>query len=79
MRSTLTISDKIALRLRKVAERQNRSYKEVVNEALAFGLQRMEVTEPVSDYTVKTGEYGLLPGIDRAKFNQLYDELETEG
>jgi len=41
MRTTLTIEDQIDLRLRTVADRQNRSYKDVVNEALAARLNQL--------------------------------------
>ena len=77
MRTTLTINDEIDARLRKIARNQNRSYKEVVNAALAGGLDRLEVAEPEPDYRVETKAYGLRPGIDPQKLNQLLDELET--
>ncbi len=78
MRTTLTIEDQIDLRLRTVAERQNRSYKDVVNEALAAGLQQLEVAEPLPEYQVKVQDFGFQAGVDIARLNQLYDELETE-
>jgi len=76
MRTTLTLSDDIDVRLRKIAHEQNRSYKEVVNEVLRRGLDRLETAEPQPDYQVRTRNYGFQPGIDRDKLNQLYDELE---
>ena len=77
MRTTLTINDETDARLRKIAREQNRSYKEVVNEALENGLDGLEVAEPMPDYRVRTKGYGLNPGIDRQKLNQLLDEMET--
>ena len=76
MRTTLTIGDEIDKRLRKIAREQHRSYKDVVNEALLRGIDRLEVTEPRPDYQVRTRDYGFQPGIDRQKLNQLFDELE---
>ena len=58
MRTTLTIEDQIDVRLRTVADRQNRSYKDVVNEALAAGLQQLEVAEPLPEYHVKVRDFG---------------------
>lgn len=79
MRTTLTIDDEVDRRLRKVAKTQNRSYKEVINEALAAGLRRLEVAEPAADYDVRIRKFGLRSGIDRGKLNQLYDDLEADG
>ena len=78
MRTTLTIEDQIDVRLRTVADRQNRSYKDVVNEALAVGIQQLEVAEPLPEYHVRVRDFGFQPGVDTARLNQLYDELETD-
>lgn len=78
MRTTLTIRSDIDLRLRKLAKTQNRSYKDVINEALAAGLKQIEVAAPTVDYSVQARDFGLREGIDGSKLNQLYDELETE-
>ncbi len=78
MRTTLTIEDQIDVRLRTVADRQNRSYKDVVNEALAAGFQQLEVAEPLPEYHIRVRDYGFQAGVDTAKLNQLYDELETD-
>lgn len=78
MRTTLTIEDQIDLRLRTVADRQNRSYKDVVNEALAVGVQQLEVAEPLPEYHVKVQDFGFRVSVDTARLNQLYDELETD-
>jgi len=77
MRTTLTINNTIDSRLRKIAETQHRSYKDIINEALASGLQSMEITEPAAVYKAKTFDFGLKEGIDETKFNQIYDELES--
>jgi len=78
MRTTLTISDALDGRLRKVARAENRSYKDVVNDALARGIERLETAEAEPEYRVETGAFGLRPGIDPDNLNQLVDELETE-
>ena len=76
MRTTLTIADETDQRLRKIAREQHRQYKEVINDALALGVEQLEVKEAIPTYRVETFDAGLLPGIDRAKLNQLVDELE---
>ncbi|NBB89795.1 MAG: hypothetical protein GVY23_01145 [Spirochaetes bacterium] len=78
MRTTLTVNDDIDRRLRKIAREQNRSYKAVLNEALAQGIEALEVAEPREQYQVESAAFGLKPGIDPARLNQVYDELESE-
>ena len=76
MRTTLTINDEIDARLRKIARDQNRTYKDVVNDAILHGLDRIESRRPKPDYNVRIGNYGFQPGIDRQKLNQVFDEVE---
>ena len=78
MRTTLTIGDQTDSRLRRIAREQNRSYKDVINDALALGLAQLEVNEATPAYRVEVFDAGLAPGIDRQKLNQLVDELDTE-
>jgi len=77
MRTTLTITNEIDARLRKVAEEQHRSYKEVVNEALKRGLDHIEVHHAKSEYHVQSRDFGFRSGVDPQKLNQLYDEIES--
>ena len=76
MRTTLTIADETDQRLRRIARDQHRQYKDVINDALALGVAQLEVKEASIPYRVDAFDAGLLPGIDRAKLNQLVDELE---
>jgi hypothetical protein len=76
MRTTLTIVDETDQRLRRIAREQNRQYKDVINDALALGVEQLEVKESGPPYRVESFDAGLVPGIDRAKLNQLVDELE---
>jgi predicted transcriptional regulator len=78
MRTTLTIGDQTDSRLRRIAREQGRSYKDVINDALALGLTQMEVSEATPAYRVETFDAGLAVGIDRHKLNQLADELDGE-
>lgn len=78
MRTTLTIKDDLDVRLRQLAQKQNRSYKDAINEALAAGLKQLEVSEPAPAYRVESMNFGLKEGIDDTKLNQLYDDLEGD-
>jgi len=46
MRTTLTLDDDVAVLIRRVQAERKASLKEVVNEALREGLQRMTVPPP---------------------------------
>lgn len=42
MRTTLTLDDDVAVRLERLREERDASFKSIVNEALRRGLERME-------------------------------------
>ena len=77
MRTTLTIEPDVAERLRQETARGQRTLKQVVNESLriGLGLKRKPSKRP---YKVKAHNSPYRPGIDRAKLNQLADEIEVE-
>ena len=76
MRTTLTIDDTLAAALKKKAYENGKSFKEVVNEALAAGLQPSASVsrKPYKTKTFKLGE----PTVDLVKANQLAGELEDQ-
>ena len=76
MRTTLTVADAVNNRLRRIAGERNISYKDVVNDALALGLEQLEAAETRPRYQVEAKDYGLKNGIDSRKLNQLVDELD---
>lgn len=77
MRTTLTLEPKIAERLQQEAALGQRSFKQIVNEALAqgLGLQPPPHRKP---YRVKPHASAFVPGTDAGKLNQLTDELAAE-
>lgn len=77
MRTTLTIEDTVAERLREEAALGRRSFKEIVNAALRKGLE-LDSPKPRTPFRVKPHSSAFRPGIDTARLNQLVDELETE-
>ena len=76
MRTTLTLDPDVAQQLKARMARQQTSLKQVVNEALRRGLA---AGQPASrkPFRVVPHHFGLRPGIDATKLNQLADELET--
>lgn len=76
MRTTLILDSDIERKLKELASREKKSFKEVVNETLKAGLSAV-VTEP-QPFRLKPHRCGFRRGIDPVKLNQLYDDLETE-
>jgi hypothetical protein len=74
MRTTLTLDADVARLLREEAYRQRKPFKEVVNDALRRGLSRS--SGKAARFRVTPHAAKLQPGIDRASFNRLADELE---
>lgn len=79
MRTTLTLDPDIARRLKEQAGAENKSFKEIVNEALRRGLDYNDgVARQKEPYSVTPWRSDFRPGVDVLKLNQLADELETE-
>ena len=78
MRTTLTLEDDLARRLRELARSRGISFKEAVNETLRRGLSIQIASEEAPPYRVKPYRSDLRPGVDPLRLNQLADDLETE-
>ena len=78
MRTTLTIDDDLAGLLKRLARELGLPFKEVVNRTIRAGLG--EQVRPRGGAVPKTipHSFGLRPGIDPDKLNQLADEIEAE-
>ena len=78
MRTTVTLDEDVAARLKELAHRRRASFKETLNYVLRRGLTSQAGTrEPSERYVVEPHAGGFRPGIDPAKLNQLVDELEV--
>jgi hypothetical protein len=77
MRTTLTLDPDVARMLEEEAHRQHKSFKEVVNAALRRGLSAPP-SRRSKPFRVVPHDARLRPGLDRAGFNRLADELEDE-
>jgi uncharacterized ferredoxin-like protein len=79
MRTTLTLDDDLARRLKELARATDRNFKEVVNETIRKGLAVGELPRASEDrFQVQPKACGFRSGIDTTKLNQLYDDLEME-
>ena len=79
MRTTLTLDDDVAQRLKELARESNRSFKEIVNEIVRRGLSVGDGPDDRPEpFRVVPKACGFKPGIDPLKLNQFYDDLEIE-
>jgi hypothetical protein len=77
MRTTLTIDDSLADALKKRAFETGKSFKQVLNEVIASGLQPPK--PPQKPFEQKTYNLGQpMPGVNLDKALQLAGELEDE-
>jgi hypothetical protein len=78
VRTTLTLDDDVADKLRELAHRRRMSFKEVVNSVLRRGLAAQESrTESGRPFKVDVFRSPFRPGVDPLKLNQLGDDLEA--
>jgi hypothetical protein len=79
MRTTLTLDDDVATKLRQLAHRRRLPFKEVVNTVLRRGLAAPgRAGEGPRSFRVETFRSALRAGIDPMRLNQLADELDAE-
>lgn len=78
MRTTLTIDGDVELLLQHEMRRAHKSMKAVVNEALRLGLGTSGKPPRSRPFKVEPHAFGLRPGIDRDRFNQLLDDMEAD-
>ena len=77
MRTTLTLDPDVAEQIRREMKHQGKGLKAIVNEALRRGL-RLQTTSKGKPFQVEAHNFGVLPGVDLDRMNQLVDELEVE-
>jgi hypothetical protein len=78
MRTTITLDDDVAAKLKELAHRRRASFKETLNDVLRKGLTSQAAAPKPERFVVTPHSGGFRPGIDIDKLNQLADELEVE-
>jgi hypothetical protein len=78
MRTTLTLDPDVALRLEQEMKHSGEGMKAAVNRALRVGLGMTDKPVEPSAFRVVPHDFGVRPGVDLDRMNQLVDELETE-
>jgi hypothetical protein len=78
MRTTLTLDRDVADALLKEVRRSGRGLKATVNDLLRRGLRLSGKAPRAPRFQVQPHDFGLRPGVDLDRMNQLVDELEAE-
>jgi hypothetical protein len=78
VRTTLTLDPDVAERLAGEIRRTGKSLKTAVNDALRVGLGLAGKRPRGPRFEVEPHAFGLRPGVDPDRLNQLVDELEAE-
>ena len=79
MRTTLTLDPDVEKRLKDIAHRTRRSFRQVVNDALRAGLAEQSRQRTRGEpFHVEAYHCGFRPGVDFLRLNQLSDDLEAE-
>jgi hypothetical protein len=78
MRTTLTLDDDIAAKLRELAHRRRVPFREVVNTVLRRGLAAQEsLAASRRPFRIDAFRSPFRAGVDPLKLNQLADDLEV--
>jgi hypothetical protein len=77
MRTTLTLDDDVAAKLRAESRRSGRSFRDVVNETLRRGLASRRVTGSRQAFRVAARDLGgLRPGLSLDNVAELIEQVE---
>lgn len=76
MRTTLTLDEDIAAKLKAESRKTGRPFRDTVNACLRAGLTLRKQGDSARPFRVKARDMGLRPGINIDKVSALLDELE---
>jgi plasmid stability protein len=77
MRTTLTLDDDVAAKLKAESRRAGRSFRDVVNETLRRGLAHRRAKSPQQVFKVTTRDLGnLRPGLCLDNIAELIEQTE---
>ncbi len=78
MRTTLTLDDDVAAKLKAESRRAGRSFKEIVNETLRSGLASRRVAAHGPAFKITAGDLGdLRPGLSLDNVAELIEQAES--
>jgi hypothetical protein len=71
VRTTLTLDDDVAAKLRTEARQSGAPFKQIVNRVLRLGLKAQTQAKALPPFKVKTRDLGLRPGFDFDNIEEL--------
>jgi hypothetical protein len=74
MRTTVTLDDDVAAKLKRLARERDISFKEALNSSVRRGFERGDAKP--RPYRVRTRDLGVRPGVNLDKALQLAGEME---
>lgn len=76
MRTTLTLDDDVAAKLKSETRRTGKSFRETVNDVLRRGLVFQRAATTRAPFKIQARDMGLRPGINLDCIAQLLDDVE---
>ncbi|MBN2573149.1 MAG: DUF2191 domain-containing protein [Deltaproteobacteria bacterium] len=76
MRTTLTLDEDVAAKLKTEARKAGRPFKETVNAYLRAGLNLKRPAKTAGAFRVRPHDMGLRPGVNLDKISTLLDDVE---
>jgi len=77
MRTTLTIDDDIAMKLKSASEEaKDKSFKDIVNETLRRGLFANENSVNTVEFRVRSRKMGVRKGLNYDNIDELLEQIE---
>ena len=76
MRTTLTLDDDVAAKLRAEVRESGEPFKQVVNRVLRLGLHSRERNKSLPPFKIRPRDLGLRPGLNFDNIEELLDEIE---
>ena len=76
MRTTLTLDEDVAVKLKAEARKSGRPFKQVVNETLREGFFARKSRKELPPFKVKARALGVRPGLNYDKISELIEEAE---
>ena len=76
MRTTLTLDDDVATKLRAEARRSGEPFKQIVNRVLRAGLNVRSLAASAPPFKIKARPLGLRPGFNYDKVWELIEKAE---
>ena len=76
MRTTLTVDDDVAAKLKSLTRRTGRAFRDVVNDVLRRGLAAPPPDAPRPSIRLNTRDLGLKPGLSLDDIGALIEQVE---